>query len=312
MLDPTTASRFDVRPPPRQIDFSRLPSTSLLKSLNSHLALHPSTLVRFFSNRGDWTSLKFAEYIPNVRHLLLNNTNIRKPITDLSPLASISELVQLNVTHLANARIAFTPLLRFGKTLIDLSVWFENRIAASSFFDVVPQLKTIKSLGLPFGDLSMLTPLKRIEFLNLGAGPFSNEDAILSLKRIRRVRMQRSRITTLEPYFAPSRLDIVELINMRNCPETLLPSGAEATFVYIDGFASLTSLKNLTTYPRLKTLVIRNCHLPPTEFAFLNTCRRIERAYIEYRSVKQRAAIHDVVRPDIIVDQPVFPDSKPA
>jgi hypothetical protein len=306
MLNPTNPTQLATEPPPDRVDFDRLPSKRILQSLDTHLCKHPDTLVRFFSNAGDWTSLDFLRHLPHVRRLSLQNTDIHSPIVSLAPLTDVLALELLNVTSIANRKFDFTPLLDFTDSLDDLSIWIEQRVH-SNYFDSVRQLTGLTSFGTPFADFQKISTLRQIRFLNLGAGPFSNTDCIAAFRNLNRVRCFRSRLDNLDVLFGQKKLKTVELLHMPNQGVARLPDRSTVEFLYIDGFKSIETFESLTTYTRLKTLVIRHCHLPPSHFAFLSDCVNLKRVFVEYPSKKRRDEFAAYVPNDKLLTKPVFP-----
>jgi hypothetical protein len=307
MIDPGTPEEFNTGSPPKQIEFTHLPNVRLLTALDAHLSNHPDTVVRFFGNEGDWTSLAFLQHIPHVQRLRLQNSDSASPISDLSPLGSIATLRDLNIPWVAKRKIDFTPLLRHSGSLRNLSIWVE-RTHRHPYFDVLPRLTSVRLLGLPFADFRLLTALERLAYLNLGAGPFENETSVEGMADLQHVRMLRSKITDLTPYLTGRSIRSIELLKMPNCGVRHLPQNSAADFVYIDGFKSLESFKSLGTFPRLSSLVIRTPHLPPSDFSFLQSCSALQQVFVEFPSKKQSSEFASHVDANKLLDGPVFPD----
>ena len=307
MLNPRDPSRFATDSKIAKVQFSRLPSQDVLFALDDYLRTHSDTAVRFFSNSGDWVSLGFLRQIPHVRKLILDNTDARHPITSLEPISALKSLQDLTITSIAKRKIDFSPLSTHSKSLQHLSVHVDRK-THTGFYDLLPHLQNLSSLGFPSGDFGVIAGLSKLEFLNLGAGTFLNEHVVTSLPKLRRVRFMRSKLSQIEAYFSSASLETVEFLHMPDLGIRSLPDHSPAlSFLYLDGFASLETLSVCATYHKLDTLVVRRCHLAPSCFAFLLDCESLRRVFVEYKTKGDREAFAAIAPAECVLTAPVAP-----
>ena len=127
-----------------RVDLDRVPSATKLKLLNTYLENHNDLVVRFFSNKGDWTSLAWVPLLPALERLQLQNMHRQRPIASLEPLVELLNLREFVVDGFV-CQIDFSPLTQFQKTLQTLSIGVPD---SDPLLDLLKGFKKLRSLGV--------------------------------------------------------------------------------------------------------------------------------------------------------------------
>lgn len=291
--------------PCSRIDFDHLPTPANLIKLNDYIKSGHDVLVRFFSQKGDWTSLEWTEFVPALTRVQLQNYCRKRPITNLGPLISLKGLQEFGIDGFVSKRLDLSVLKNFRSTLRQLSVGTPD-IDADSLFDLLKQLRVIRSLSLVSADFEML-PRFTLDFLGLGCGQAIHPESFTALKKVTKLMLNGTRIHTLDAIFAHPKLREVVLIKTKLAKVGEFPPHSEIEFLYVDGHRKFSSLRALKAYNKLRVLVIRNCTFPPKELRLLNEIPNLANIYIEvFTKQKQKelqASIDSRIR---LLDKPVM------
>ena len=301
MIDIKNLNEIDKQLPPKTLAFTHVPESELLVELNEYLVSHPATRVRFFSNFGDWTNLAFLNNLPNVRRLVLQNSDIRSPITNLDQLRVIENLEQLTLQGLPKRRLSFDCLLEFQDTLELLSIATIG-VAGTSLAEVFNELRALKSLGVSAIDCKHIADLPSLEFLGVGGGSIENLEEVP--KTLKSLFVNNSRVASITELSKLSELESLVLAQLTKTGIRRLPPNLQVRHLHIEAFRSLESLDELETYSRIESLVFMKCHLSPSVFTVLHNLPTLQEVYCEFTSRRNEKLFKSML-PDHVTCLPV-------
>ena len=127
----------------------------------------------------------------------------------------------------------------------------------------------------------------------------SNLSELANLGRIKRIFLKGTRVDSLNEFFSLPKLEELLLLRPAMVRARRLPVECNAKFIYIHGLKTLESLEELVGYSKLQTLIIRDCHLPPSGFEMLRHITSLKRVFIEYASKRNREQIASLLPPRV-------------